>query len=299
MLALTWLWSGIAAFLTGQWRKASTLCERAAAVFRDHCQGVTWELNMAHNFLLGGLVAQGELRAVAGRLPALLTAAHERGNFYLELELRTRMILVWLAADDPHGAGQRADAGIARWSQRGFQRQHYSHLLARVQIALYQGRAGDAWQLLAATRSALRRSLLLGVQHTRIEAAYYRARAALAVAATGGDSAAMRRAATRHADRVAAEGRPWAEAIGLQLRGTLAYHAGDCERAIELLGAAAAAFDAADMYLYAAATRWRLGALVGGDTGRALRDDAASCLAAQDVRDPVAMTRVLAPGFPD
>jgi hypothetical protein len=31
---------GIAAFLTGQWKKASVLCERAAIVFREECTGV-------------------------------------------------------------------------------------------------------------------------------------------------------------------------------------------------------------------------------------------------------------------
>jgi hypothetical protein len=78
-----------------------------------------------HNFFLGGLVSQGELREAASHLPPLIASARECGNFYLELELHTRLILVWLADDDPDGAERRGCDGIARWSQRGFQRQHY------------------------------------------------------------------------------------------------------------------------------------------------------------------------------
>jgi hypothetical protein len=295
--ALTSLWAGIAAFLTGQWRKAGDLCGSAVTTLRDECTGVTWELNMAHNFFLGALVAQGELREVGRHLPGLLLSTRERGNSYLELELSTRMILVWLAGDDPDGAERRADECIARWSQRGFQRQHYNHLLTRIQIELYRGRGPEAWQLMVDHQPVLRRSLFLRVQHTRIEAAVYRARCALAVTAEGADAQRMRAIATGDARRLVRENTPWSNAFARLIRSTVAYQEGDVNRAVEGLTAAIEGFSSTHMQLYAAVCRRRLSALVGGDRAHALRSDADRWMADQEIRDPDAMTRLIAPGW--
>jgi hypothetical protein len=297
--ALTTLWSGIAAFLAGQWKKASDRCGRAATTLREECTGVTWELNMAHNFFLGGLVSQGELREAARHLPALLASARERGNFYLQLELDTRMILVWLASDDPDGADRRGDEGIARWSQRGFQRQHYSHMLMRVQTALYRGQARVAWRLMDGSSRALRRSQFLRVQHTRVEVANYRARCALAMAAAGEERDRMLQIARRDITRLEREKQPWSRAFARLLKATLAHLGGDLDAAEQALSAAAEAFSAADMNLYAAVCRHRLGALVGGDRGRQLCGAAERWMESQEIRNPGAMTRLIAPGLPD
>ena len=51
--ALSALAAGMSAFLAGEWKKASLLCERALVVLRDQCTGATWEMNCAESFLLG------------------------------------------------------------------------------------------------------------------------------------------------------------------------------------------------------------------------------------------------------
>jgi hypothetical protein len=51
--------------------------------------------------------------------------------------------------------------------------------------------------------------------------------------------------------------------------------------------------------MHAAACRWRLGAVVGGGRRAALRLEADRFFAVQDVRNPTAFLRVIAPGFPD
>lgn len=227
VVALTSLWAGIAAFLTGQWRKAAHLCGQAVTMLRDECTGVVWELNMAHNFFLGGLLAQGELREVGRHLPGLLQTARDRGNHYLELELNTRMILVWLAGGDADGAQARADDSIARWSHHGFQRQHYNHLLTCVQIALHRGRPHEAWRLMADREDGLRRSLFLRVQHTRIEAANYRARCALAMAESGADVERMLATAATLAKRIERENMAWFNPFVRLIRATIAHQRGD------------------------------------------------------------------------
>ena len=144
--ALSALAAGTSALLAGEWKKASLLCARALVVLRDQCTGATWEINCAESFLLGALMFHGEIGEVSRRLPALLTAARDRGNRYFETELRTRMNIVWLAADQPDDGERHANEAMAGWSHQGFHRQHYSHMLARIQTELYRGDAEAAWR---------------------------------------------------------------------------------------------------------------------------------------------------------
>ncbi len=111
------------------------------------------------------------------------------GTWYIATELCTRSNFVWLAADDPDEGERVTVESIERWSQKGFHRQHYSAMLARVQTALYRGDAEAAWRLLAEQEAMLRRSLLTRVQVLRIESLYLRARSALAMAARNAELA--------------------------------------------------------------------------------------------------------------
>ncbi len=190
-IALSVLTSGMGALLDGQWRQATGLCSRALQILRDECVGTTWEVNLAQNFLLGSLLFRGELREVAVQLPGLLASARERGNLYFETELRTRMNLVWLVADEPDEGQRQADEAMERWSHEGFHRQHYNHVLARIQTALYRGEAEAAWEQISRNWSSMERTFLFRVQFLRIEAAYLRARCALLMAGARADSGAI------------------------------------------------------------------------------------------------------------
>jgi hypothetical protein len=101
------------------------------------------------------------------------------------------------------------------------------------------------------------------------------------------------------ARRIAAEQMPWSDPIALLLRAGIASLEGRDTAALTCLQAAADKFDRAGMKLYAAVTRRRLGALRGDDHGRELVRQAEAWMAAQQIRNPVCMTRMLAPGFPD
>ena len=209
------------------------------------------------------------------------------------------MILVWLAGDDPDAAELRANEAIARWSHRGFQRQHFGHLINRVQTELYRGRAREAWRLMSSHQKPLRRSLLLRLQHTRIEAANYRARCALAMAAEGEDPPRMRAIAIYEANRIQREDMAWSNPLARLLRANVAYQEGDITAAVDGLTASVEAFDAVNMGLYAAVSRRRLAGLVGGDRGRELAADADRWMAVQEIRNPTAFTRMIAPGYRD
>ena len=54
------IWArGLSSYLVGDWKTSAELCERAAEVLRDQCTGVTWELTIAHRFMLSSLMYPG------------------------------------------------------------------------------------------------------------------------------------------------------------------------------------------------------------------------------------------------
>ena len=297
--ALTSMWAGIGAFVTGRWAEATHRCARAVTLLRDHCTGVTWELNLAQNFFLFSLVYQGELREAAHHWRQLLESARERGNFYLELELSTRLSLIWLAADQALEAEREADEAVTRWSQRGFERPQYLRLLTMVQIRLYLGRAREAWDLIERHRAEFRRPLFRRVQHTRVETANWRARCALALAPRGEAGQHLRAVALEEARRIDREGMPWSNPFATLIRATVACQQGDVAAANKGLTAATGGFMSAQMHMHAAACRSRLSTLVGGEHGERLRAEATRFMTDQDVRNATAFLRVLAPGFPE
>jgi tetratricopeptide (TPR) repeat protein len=297
--ALELLANSITAAGVGQWRKALSSSEQALTILRDQCVGVTWEITMAQNVLIWALMYLGELGEVSRRVPELLADARRRGNLYLATELCTRSNYVWLIADAPDEGEREAIEAAARWSQKGFHRQHYSAMLARVQTALYRGDGAMAWRLLAEQESGLRRSMLLHVQVFRIEWWYLRARSAIAIAFANPPERRFLSIARSCARRIANEGMPWSDPIARLLHAAIASVEGRREEAVACLHEAAEKFQRADMKLYLAITRCRLGMLQRDDPGQALRYEAESWMAAQQIKNPMCLTRMLAPGFPD
>src|SRR5262249_9217737 len=127
-----------------------------------------------------------------------------------------------------------------------------------------------------------------------------RARCALAMAAARhGRSHRFLSIARAGARRIARERMPWSDPIALLLRAGIAYLEGSIPLAVRCLHDAAHRFDQADMNLYAAVTRRGMGELEDNPPARASRQQAGEWMAAQQVKNPAAMTRMLAPGFPD
>jgi eukaryotic-like serine/threonine-protein kinase len=296
-IAMQLLADSIAGTATGKWRQALESSERALTILRDRCVGLTWETTIAQNMTIWSLMYLGEIGEVSRRVPALLADARRRGNLYLATELCTRSNIVWLAADEPDGGERETRQALAQWSQKGFHRQHYSARLALVQTALFRGLPAAAWQLMIQDESNLRRSLLTRVQALRVEALYLRGRCALAMAATNRSPRRFLWVARTCARRIAAERMPWSNPIGMLLQAGIAWLEDRPSEALQSLHAAADRFDSADMRMYAAVTKRRIGELQSGDEGRKRQEQADAWMAAQQIRNPFCLTRMLAPGF--
>jgi hypothetical protein len=291
------IWArGLSAYLLGHWKEASELCERAAEILRDQCTGVTWELTVAQRFMLSALMFQGEIAEVSRRVPQLLATALEQGNLSAATDLRTRMNPVWLAADDPDRARDEVIAALIAWPRKGFHLQHYVSLVALAQIELYTGDTEVAWRHLDTQMKPLEKSMLLRIQGLRIEATYLRARLALASAA-GNQRDRRLRIAELLADKLGGEKMGWSNPMAAVIRAGLAYRRGNNARAEVLATEAIDGFEAADMTLYAAAARRRLGEIIGGDRGEELLNQADELMRRRQIKNPLAFANLLVSAF--
>jgi hypothetical protein len=197
------------------------------------------------------------------------------------------------------------------WPENAYRRQQFAHLIATVYTAHYHGEPWPAWRAVLEEWAALSASFMLMLRATGLNLRHMRARAALAAAAT---LATAREAPPEGVDRrwrksalladVRAQVRVidrdalgCARPIGALLRAGLAWQEADVAEARRRLEEAVAGFEREDMALYREAARYALGAVRGGDEGRALRRQAREWMEAEGVVRPGALAAALVPGL--
>jgi hypothetical protein len=291
---------GVSAWVQGRWKPARRLCDEAAATLRERCVGATWESDNAEMYALASLFMLGEIEELSRRLPRLLARAEERGNLLAARNLRVGCFshVAWLAADDPHGARVQISKGVAP-SHNVFDFSQIWMRGAQRDIALYTGEGLEATAPIHEGWRRAARALDRFPQAGLILSLFSRARRRVALGAIATTPAAAR-AHLDQADRYARELRSqraaWGEAVGLLVQAGSAATRGHREQALEAVTQAAARLDAVDMALFAVVARRARGELLGGETGRALVAEADAWMAAQSIRRPDRMARMLAPG---
>jgi eukaryotic-like serine/threonine-protein kinase len=136
---------------------------------------------------------------------------------------------------------------------------------------------------------------LTRIQRIRIFFYDRRARCALVAAIAATDPGPLLRSAQRDARRLEREGTPWSRALSIPIRAGLAAARGDRSQAATLFALAVKQLEAVDMNIYAAASRRRLGEILGGDEGRTQLETADSWMNQQGIRKPARMADVFAP----
>src|SRR5262245_4290480 len=266
------------------------------AVFRDRCTGVTTSLEMAALYALRALCWMGQFAELRRRRRALLKEAEERQDWFSLTNYRTEVMSYDRLADDqPEAAALEIDEVMSRWSQRGFHAQHLFALIARLRVDLYGGqgaaarrRMHDAWP--AYKRSQLHRSSIARIVLNQLIAS-----GALASWSDHAHRGHLDREASAAADRLDRERIGYAGALALMLRGRLDSLRGDHARAIRAFRTAAEQFQALEMPLQEAATRFRLGEMLPPEEGRDLTRTAIDWLESQSIRNPEAMIRMVLP----
>jgi hypothetical protein len=285
-----------ALFLLAKFRPALECSGEAEQLLREQCVGVHWELNIVRLWGMRARVYLGRYDEISARLPGLLEESRQRGDLFGEVSLRASVQgLSLLGQDQADDAIADLEDTLARWSPAGFHTQHYYYLTTRAQIALYAGRLDEAQAFANKARDGVERSLLKRIQSVRVIVYQLCARVAAARALAGAPE--ERATIRKFARKLGSEGVGWASAHAALLGATLELQVGQPERALPLLEAALAGYDAADMAQYLAATKQRLGTLVGGDRGRALRAEAEAWFREERIVRPDRLLALTAPGF--
>ncbi len=286
---------GIGLFLRGKWKDARRVLDAAYARYPNNRGG---SHSNAYLFSLHSLVFLGDFVELAARQTNLLADAEIRGDIYTSVNLRVGYPnMRWLAADDVDAARRNAAEAMTQWSKSGFLAQHWQAMLSEAQIDLYAGDASRAYARVARDRAPLGRSLLLRVQFVRAGTQYLRARCAVAsmAAASRRERAARLGEAEVMGRRLEREAMSWTAPLASLVAASVADAKGRAADAAVHLRAAIDRADTADMALFASASRFALGRLLGGDEGRALEGEARRWMTAQEIRAPERMTALLVP----
>jgi hypothetical protein len=164
-------------------------------------------------------------------------------------------------------------------------------------IEIYVGEGGRAYQLVLRDAAALKKGFLLRTQFVRAMTADLRARCAIASIEVEPAAREVRLAEARRMVRqLGREGMPYAVALGSLLAAACANESGDSEAAADGAREAIRLLEAADMVLYAASARCKLGLLVGGEEGRELVREGEEVMRAQGIRDCQRFATMYVPG---
>jgi tetratricopeptide (TPR) repeat protein len=289
---------GLIQLFTGSFRAALAALDRSDVIFRDRA-GVVWERALAVGHAVWALWLLGDAAELRRRVPLLVREADARGDRYLALYLRANVgNACWLLADDTAQAEREVDAAVADWKGTTFDVHGMFELVARVSLDLYRGNGVSAFRRIVDGERVLARTSSARIQFVGLSLHHLRGRAALAAARKSPRNEALLIEAASAAARIEREHATWGDPLAALLRAGVASLRGDRRGALTALDGAMRGFHAADLALFDAAARRRLGELLGGDEGAALVRKATTWMEAQGVVNPERITELLAPGFP-
>jgi hypothetical protein len=294
-------------FHAGQFATAAELFGKTEAE-RDPLRITLCELNVSRTFHLLALQEAGELALGRRVAEEHLRDAVERGDRYSETTFRRAAPLCFLAEDAAPELRRHLEE--AAWSppEGGFHIQHWYELWARTELALHEAARGRGLERMGPLSASLEQvplTFMMAIQYGRARTRHARGRLALAQAHLLGEAGGERRrsqlaVARQAARRLRAEKVPHAAAWSLLLTaGVQALEGAPLPARVETLRRTMAldAGGAARMpWHLAAVTRHALAALVGGDEGRALAEEAAALQRRAGIRDLAGFARVIAPG---
>ena len=171
---------GVRVYLRGEWKRALEVFDETMAGGDVHDHSAGWQTT-AKVFACWSLNFLGEHRELAKRHAAVLDDAERRGDLYTSVQLRDgSLAILWLVADDPEGARRHVSEAMALWPDDRYLLQHWHRLYGEGEIELYAGDGAKAYARVDRDTAALKKSMLLKVQHMRVQTAFLRGRCAIA-----------------------------------------------------------------------------------------------------------------------
>ncbi len=289
--------SGNIALVTGQWERSFAELERAIAVFRGLCTGVSHEIAIcrAHGAL--ALQFMGRVQLLRERAYALLDDTRDRPNPYVSGFARGILgNMASLASDRVEEAAEQL-AIYQHDAPRRFEAHIINYTCQIAALERYRGRPERAWAMAQRDEPTIARLGIMRTPYAASEAALWQAQCALAGATILNDAGPALAVARRTIARLERQQSSHVRAYAAMCRASLLALAGRDREAVEALRAAVAVFASARMLAFEASTLRRLAALVGGDEGTILRAESDAKMATMGVLRPEAFTDMMAPGF--
>ncbi|HUQ07834.1 MAG TPA: protein kinase [Kofleriaceae bacterium] len=283
---------GVLCYFAGRFREAADAIARGEELFRDLGVIHGYELNNLRMFHTFALSAAGEVAELRPLYSQWLAEAEQRGDRYSETTMRRRNVIVWLASGDVDGAVD--SLARARWSppEGRYHLQHWYEIVARAEVALCRGRAGEIADELDRGVASIASAKLVRVQTVRMMSRWLQARVHLA-AASSGDRALAARRARAMASALRKEGLPLATTMAELIAGNAFLVEGDARAAISAFEAVVAGATV-DTRLYEAVARRRLAELDAPDAD-AHATSAAAIFAALGITSSDTITQLFAP----
>jgi len=288
-------------WLTGRWDIARNRGKEAERILRENCAGVTWELSVARNALLGGLVWSGEWKELAAYISDFSRDAEDRNDLNSLSLYRMNSGVVALAKDNV----QQAERDLAEaqrilaegWSRRGYHIPNFFGLFCRAQVAVYSGDGESAMNLLTQELPRIRRSFLLRMETLAVFALLLEATLAVACAAdpllSTKQTPDLLHRAQRCANAIRRKTAIWGSGLAMMIEaGTFAAQ-GRLDSACSRWSDAERELERSDMLMFSAACRYWRGYLLR-DGGLLARPE--GFFRAQEVACPQKIARMLAPG---
>jgi len=288
--------AGLRCVLIGDWNGARREFARAEELFAVSGASLTSRMN-TQNGVAGALYYVGELREYGELSKRLLAEARRLDNRAMIGTHGAGTTLGHLVADDVEAARREVRESAPSF-EAGFHLPGHYQCFAQTMVALYTGNIAAAREYVAAREPDYRRARLFACHFVRCEWLWYRtllALGSLESAESPSEVRALRREASRFAAKLARSRIPSFVALAGIARASLASHAGEDARPI--LEDACRLLDACSMSAFAAAARWRLGEMIGGDEGARMVRAAQELFHAQRAARPERVVRLFAPGF--
>jgi hypothetical protein len=259
-----------------------------------HVANTAMEQTAGRYFVICSLHKIGNFSKLRGYSERYLREAEQRGNNYARTTFRRLSSILSLADDDPDRAREelRTDSWVSH--AQGYHLQHWLELIARVDLAIYEGSPVDQ-EFFVQHMKGYKKSSLQRFLDYRCGTAWMMGRMALAGAPR---QASWRRTVRWAIGNLRSCKTHYSRMLAHMLRATLAVQDGERERAVGELREVVALGEAARILYITAAARRRLGVLVGGDEGRALVTAADHAMIEAGIKNVERMTYLVSPCDP-
>lgn len=280
---------GSTLFFSGEFAAASDVF-RAADEHMGHVVGSWWERNTVRFFLCLANLNMGNFSAFVPTVKQALELAERRNDAYVKYLYQCHPN-VWCAmhGDSIDQAEKILDGVLDGWPDGTHYQAHYTVMVSKVMCRLYRGDGEGAGTLIDESMPMLRALMVPRLPFVMGEVNKLAARAAI----LRGDW----RRAYKLAKKQDSIGIAVSHGMSAALRAPIALHDGKNDEARALLERSIECYETCGAAHLVAAAKYRLGGLIAGDAGAALRAEALGWMRDQGVVAPEKLIDFATPGY--